>query len=50
MKGGKREGSGRPPLPPGQKRKPRSLKATDAEWTAIRQFAKELKQSANRSD
>jgi len=33
---------GRPVLPPGEKRKPRSIKMTDAEWEGIRKKADAL--------
>lgn len=42
-RGGLRPGAGRPALPPEEKRKMRSLKATDEEWEKIKAFAKQLK-------
>ena len=42
-RGGPRPGSGRPKLPPGEKRKMRSMKATDEEWEKIKDFEKKLK-------
>lgn len=33
---------GRPVLPPGEKRKPRSIKMTDAEWEELRRKADKL--------
>jgi hypothetical protein len=42
-RGGLRVGAGRPALPPGEKRKMRSLKATDEEWEKIKAFAKQIK-------
>lgn len=36
--------AGRKPLPPGEKRKNRSLKATDAEWEKILAFSRRLKE------
>ena len=35
--------AGRKPLPPDRKRRNRCLKATDAEWAKIKEFAKKLK-------
>jgi len=35
--------AGRKPLPPGEKRKNRSLKATDEEWAKIQEFARKIK-------
>jgi len=42
-RGGIRPGSGRPKLPPGEKRTMRSMKATDEEWERIKEFAREIK-------
>ena len=42
-RGGSRPGSGRPKLPPGEKRTMRSMKATDEEWERIKEFAREIK-------
>lgn len=42
MRGGKREGAGRP-LTAGEVRKQRQTRATDDEWQLIQQFAKMLK-------
>lgn len=39
---GQQASPGRPALPPGEKRKPRSIKMTDAEWEKIRQKADKL--------
>lgn len=41
-----KRGVGRPALPPGEKRKIRTLKATDAEWKDIRDYARALKKRA----
>jgi hypothetical protein len=41
--GGHRANSGRPSLPPGEKRTMRSMKATDEEWEKIKEFARQLK-------
>jgi len=38
---------GRPVLPPGEKRKPRSIKMTDAEWEEIQKRAADLGVSAS---
>lgn len=35
----RRSHPGRPAIPPDEKRKPRSFKATDAEWQAIQERA-----------
>ena len=47
-RGGKREGAGRPvgTFKAGELRKNRTLKATDAEWELIKEFAKKLKTKA----
>lgn len=37
--GGKREGSGRPALPDEDKKRPRSIKFSDAEWDWLKQEA-----------
>ena len=42
MRGGKREGAGRP-LTAGVVRKQRQLRATDAEWELIKRFDKLIK-------
>jgi len=42
MRGGKREGAGRP-LTAGEARKQRQMRATDDEWRIIQQFAKLIK-------
>lgn len=38
--------AGRKPLPPDQKRKPRSLKATDEEWQRILEYARQIKEDS----
>ena len=44
MRGGKREGAGRPiTSPDGIPRKMHSLRASEDEWTKIKEFAKLLK-------
>ena len=50
QRGGSRPGSGRPKLPEGEKRTMRSMKATDAEWEKIKEFAREVKYQNTKGD
>jgi hypothetical protein len=42
-RGGAREGAGRPTGPTGTARKMRSIRLSDAEYTAVKKFVKELR-------
>jgi hypothetical protein len=43
VRGGIREGAGRPPGPTGKARKMRSMRLTDTEYTLVREYVKELR-------
>ena len=50
MRGGARDGAGRPPVPTGKAMKMRSIRLHDNEYEQVKEYVKKLREDKNRMD